>query len=70
MNEEKELERHNRIIKQIENAQKREDLPNVGFSNIASYLATNVYFNNKKISQTLYKPVIGSIINTCLVTHE
>lgn len=70
MNEEKELERHNRIIKQIENAQKREDLPNVGFSNIASYLATNVYFNNKKISQTLYKPVIDSIINTGLVTHE
>ena len=70
MNEEKELERHNRIIKQIENAQKREDLPNVGFSNIASYLATNVYFNNKKISQTLYKPVIDSIINTGIVTHE
>lgn len=70
MNDEKELERHSNIINQIKNARTREDLPNVNFSNIASFLANNVHFNKEKISQTMFKPVIDEIINYGFVGHQ
>jgi len=69
MSDERELERHNGILEKIENAQEREDLPNVSFSTIASYLANNVYFNNTKISQTEFKPVIEELINYGFIGH-
>lgn len=69
MSNERELERHNNIIEQINNATTREDLPNVGFPTIASFLATNVYFNKQKISQTLFKPVIDEIVNYGSLAH-
>ena len=69
MTEERELERHNRVLGQIASAKTREDLPKIGFSTIASYLANNIYFNNEKISQKLFQPVIKSIIDYGAVVH-
>ena len=69
MSDERELQRHNKIIEQINNAKKREDLPNVSFSTIASFLATNVYFDNRKISQILFKPVVDKIIIYGSINH-
>lgn len=69
MTEERELERHNRILKQIEDAKTREDLPKIGYSTIASYLASNIYFDGKKISQTLFQPVVNEIINYGFLMH-
>lgn len=62
MSDERELQRHNKIMEQINQAEVREDLPNVSFSTISSFLATNVYFNDNKISQILFKPVVDQII--------
>ncbi len=69
MTEERELERHNRVLGQITSAKTREDLPKIGFSTIASYLANNIYFNNEKISQKLFQPVIKAIIDYGAVVH-
>lgn len=69
MSNERELERHNKVIEQINNAKVREDLPNISFSSIAAYLATNVYFNKEKISQTLFKPVIDELIIHGIISH-
>lgn len=70
MTEERELERHNRILNQIKDAKTREHLPNVSYSTIASYLANNVHFDGKKISQTLFQPVINQIINHGFFVHN
>ena len=69
MSDERELERHNRILNQISDAKTREELPNVSFTTIASYLATYAYFNKKKISQTLFQPVIDAIIVHGITAH-
>lgn len=69
MTEERELERHNRILEQIKEAKTREDLPKIGYPTIASYLASNIYFNGKKISQTLFQPVVDEIINHGFLMH-
>lgn len=63
MNNEKEMERHRKILNQIKNATKREELPNVSFSSITSYLANNVYFDDRHISQTLFNPVAEEIVS-------
>jgi len=68
--EERELERHNRILNQIKDAKTREDLPNVSYSTIASYLASNMHFDGKKISQTLFQPVVNEIINHGFFVHN
>lgn len=69
MSDERELERHNKVLDAIKLANTREDLPKIGFSNIASYLANNVYFNNEKLSQKAFQPVINAIIDHGFVTH-
>ena len=69
MNEERELERHNRVLRQIEEATKREELPKVGFPTIAAYLANAISFGGKKISQTLYQPVIDEIMKHGFLFH-
>ena len=46
MTEERELLRHNNIIEAINNANTKEDLPNVTISTLSSFLASNLYFNN------------------------
>lgn len=63
MSDERELERHNKVIEKIDKAENREDIPNISFSNISSYLANNVYFDNVKLSQAEFKPVIKELIN-------
>lgn len=69
MTDERELERHNRILEQIASAKTRDDLPKVGFSTIASYLASNIYFSNRKLSQTFFQPVINAIIDCGFIAH-
>ena len=63
MNNEREMDRHNKIIKQIKDAKNRAELPNISLSNISSYLASNVYFDDRHISQTMFKPVLDAIID-------
>ena len=70
MSDERELLRHNKSIEQINQAEVREDLPSVSFSTISSFLATNVYFNNSKISQVLFKPVVDQIITYDTMQHS
>lgn len=62
MNQEKELERHNKILEQISSATTRDELPNITLSNITSYLANNVYFDGNHLSQSLFKPVLDAIL--------
>ena len=62
MSEERELERHQKIIEQIKNANTIEELPSVSLPTISSYLAKNVYYDNIHISQTLFKPVLDLIV--------
>ena len=69
MNEQRELERHNRVIENIKNAKNRDELPKISFSNISSFLATNVYFNNEKISQKLFQPLVDAIIDYGMLAH-
>lgn len=63
MDNEKEINRHKKIMDSIKNAKCREDVPNVSISNIASYLANNVYFDDRHISQSLFKPVVDMVID-------
>ena len=63
MDNEKEINRHKKIMDSIRKAKCKEDVPNVSISNIASYLANNVYFDDKHISQSLFKPVVDMVVN-------
>ena len=69
MSDERELERHEKVLKRIADAKTREELPKITFAAIASYLATNIYFNDKKISQTAFQPVIDAIIDHGILVH-
>ena len=62
MGEDKELERHERTLEQIRNANSKEEMPNSTLSKVTRFIATNVYFDNKKISQTEFKPVLDAIL--------
>ncbi|MBQ2836088.1 MAG: hypothetical protein IJE68_04575 [Clostridia bacterium] len=62
MGEDKELERHERTLEQIRNANSKEEMPNSTLSRVTKFMATNVYFDNRKISQTEFKPVLDAII--------
>lgn len=69
MTEERELQRHNNVIEQIKNAETKDDLPNISYSKITSYLAANVHFNKQKISKTEFKPIIDKIIEYGYFQH-
>ena len=62
MSEERELERHLKIIEQINNANTIEELPNITLPSISQYLAQNVYFDKLHISQTLFNPVLDLVV--------
>lgn len=62
MGEDKELERHERTLEQIRKAMSKEEMPNSTLSRVTKFIATNVYFDNKKISQTEFKPVLDAIL--------
>jgi len=62
MNNEKEVLRHKKVMDSIKNAKSKEELPSVSYSTIANYLASNVYFDNNHISQSLFKPVVDMIV--------
>ena len=63
MDNEKEISRHKKIMDSIRNAKCKEDIPNVSLSNIAGYLASNVYFDDRHISQSLFKPVVDMVVD-------
>ena len=63
MDNKKEIERHKRVMDSIRNANSKEEIPNVSLSNIASYLASNAYFDDRHISQSLFKPVMDCLID-------
>lgn len=71
MNNEKEMERHNKVLESIRNATKKEDLPNVTLSSITRYLAQNVYFDKKRVSQIAFKPIVDAFLeNNYMFTPE
>ena len=63
MNQEKEFERHNKILEQIKNANSREELPNITVSTLSTFLATNVYFDNRHISSTEFSEIFQAILD-------
>ena len=69
MNDEKELERHKKIVEQIKNADNKDELPNISFSSIATFLASNVYFDKRKLSQSEFKPVVDGLISYGAMYH-
>lgn len=62
MSPEKELERHNRILEKISNANTKQNVPNITASHIARYLSSNLHFNGEHINQTEFKDVVELII--------
>ena len=62
MNQEKELERHNKVLETIRNATSKEELPNASISAITRYLENNATFDGEKISQKEFKPVLDAIL--------
>lgn len=70
MNQEKEKERHNRILEQINNANAKEELPNITVSIFSSFLANNVYFDNERISSTEFANVFPNILKYGIVSNE
>jgi len=69
MSDERELERHNKILEQIASAKTRNDLPQISYSTIASYLATNVYFNGNKLSSKAFLEVVNKIVDYGMFNH-
>ena len=63
MNQERELERHNRLMQQINEANNKEELPNVTPSTLSSFFATNVYFDDRRLKSTEFAHVFQSIID-------
>ena len=61
MTDDKELERHTKIIAQIEGAMSKEEVPRITYSYIAAFLADNIKYNGKKLRQADYKPVIDAL---------
>ena len=71
MNNEKEMERHNKVLESIRNATKKEDLPNVTLSSITRYLAQNIHFDNKRVSQTAFRPIVDAFLeNNCMLMPD
>ena len=69
MNDKKELERHNKILEQIKNAKTREELPKLTYGTISSYLATNVYFDNTKLSAMEFTNIVNKIVEHGMFIH-
>ena len=69
MKEERELERHKRILEQIASAKNRSDLPKISYSTIATYLATNVYFDGNKLNAKAFLEVVNKIVDYGMVSH-
>lgn len=74
MNHERELERHNRVINQINAATMKEELPNVTPSTLSSFFATNVYFDDRRMKSTEFSRVFNDIIDygmfTCIEVKD
>lgn len=64
MGEDKELERHNKVLEQIKNATTKEEVPSSTLSKVTKFIATNVYFDDTRLSQTEFKPVLDAILQS------
>lgn len=62
MGEDKELERHEKTLEKIRKATTKEELPSSTLSRVTKFIATNAYFDDRKISQTEFKPVLDAIL--------
>jgi len=71
MGEDKELERHNKVLEQIRNATTKEEVPSSTLSKVTKFIATNVYFDDTRLSQTEFKSVLDAILQSgAFVTPE
>ena len=60
---EKETIRHKKKLRQIRNANTKEELPSASFSAITRFLANNTSFDGKKVSTTEFNPVLKALID-------
>ena len=63
MSDERELERHNRIIDRIRNAKTKEELPKVVNSQITSFLSTSLNYKDVKVPPHSFRYVVEAIID-------
>ena len=63
MNQEKEFERHSRILEQIKNASSKEELPDITPSTFSTFLATNVYFDNNHVSSSEFSDIFQAVLD-------
>ena len=59
---ERELERHLNVLEKINEAKIYDELPNISFSSITSYITSNTKFNDVKFSQKDFKPILDALI--------
>jgi len=59
---ERELERHLNVLEKINEAKTYDELPNISFSSITSYITSNTKFNDVKFSQKDFKPILDALI--------
>ncbi len=60
---EKELERHEKILKMINNAYSVDDLPKISLSTISSYIATNTRFNDLRFNSKDFNIIAKNLID-------
>ncbi len=63
MREERELERHIRVVDSIKESHSKEDLPNISYAKISSYLSSVLNFNSKHLSQSKFNDVVNYLIH-------
>ena len=62
MNFEKERERHEKIITGIRDANDKSELPKITLSVLLKYFSDNAYFEDRKLSPSLFEPVYEAIL--------
>ena len=70
MNNERELQRHNKIIEQIRKATKKEELPKVVRSQLTSYLSKNLCYKDIKIPANCLEKIVNDMITYGNPLHE
>ena len=58
-----ENKRHKIVLERISNACNIKELPNVSISNLAKYLADNVYFDDKHLDAKTFRPLIDKLFD-------
>ena len=58
-----ENKRHKIVLERISNACNIKELPNISISNLAKYLADNVYFDDKHLDAKTFRPLIDKLFD-------